>query len=482
MVPFFGSKLYSQHTQPNANESVLDNYSGAGSQYIVKTEQSPMFAPHDALQWTFGTPNQSEFIKSRINPSNRMANVNPFAEKQVAPGLGLGYTSDGAAGYNSGLLARESWLPKNVDELRVDSKPKNEYNLYGLEGAPVSYVKNNATVEQMGVMEKHLPDQSFEMGQERYFTTTGVQKGETLHAMPIDRYVSRPETTTDYTGVAGSLAESGYVSGEYNESTKQQLEEYPLAPANANGRFYPTDGDYGIQSKVAYPNNRTANKQNSYYGLVSGGIGASVAPLLDILRPSRRQNVIGTLRPYQNPTTRVKESYIFNPADRASTTIRETTENSKYHPNVNSNQLGGAYKVTDQQASYTNRTETSDYYYAGGASATERSRKFPNYEAEYNQNNNNIKSSTIDGYMVQGNMSLMNGDMNVRQANRDEMLVNNREVLGDMPYQTPSVGSYGTLNNNGNSLYSNIQMDRNTSDITSMLSSNPFVVDYKKML
>lgn len=483
MVPFFGSKLHSVHTKSNVNEGILDSYSGAGSQTIVKKEQSPLFAPHDSLQWAFGTPNQSDFIKSRINPSNRMANVNPFAEEKVAPGLGLGYTNDGAGGYNSGMMARDTWLPKTVDELRVDNKPRSSgYTLYGYEGAPNSSVKNNATIDQMGIMEKHLPDQSFELGQDRYFTTTGMQKGETLHAMPIDRYVSRPETSTEYTGAAGAENESGYMPGEYMEPKTQELGETPLTPANANGRFYANDGDYGIKSKMAYPNNRSANHQESYFGMVSGGIGASVAPLLDILRPSRRQNVIGTLRPYQNPSKPVKETYIFNPADRPVTTIRETTEDAKFHPNINSNQQGGAYKVTDQQAIYTNRQDTDDYYYAGVASAGDRTRQTVSYEANYNQNNNNLKSSTIDGYMVHGNMALMNGDVNVRQSNRDEMLVNNRDVIATMPYQTPEVTNFGTLNNSGNSLYSNIQIDRNDIDIKTMLQSNPFVLDYKKSL
>lgn len=483
MVPFYGSKLYSQHVSSNVNESILDSYSGAGSQTIVKKEQAPLFAPHDSIQWANGTPNQSEFLQSRINPSNRMANVNPFAEANVAPGLGLGPTAQGSGGFNSGMLARETWMDKNVDELRPGNKPRASGNsLFGYEGAPMSAVTYNATQEQMGIMEKHLPDQSFELGQDRYFTTTGVQKGETLHAMPIDRYVSRPETSTDYTGVAGSVNEGAYVPGEYMETHMQSLGEVPLTPANANGRFYSNDGDYGVKSKMAYPNNRSANHQESYYGLVSGSIGATVAPLLDILRPSRRQNVIGTLRPYQNASRTVKESYIFNPADRLGTTIRETTEDAKFHPNVNSNQFGGAYKVTDKQMANTNRQETGDFYYAGAASAGERSRQTTSYEANYNQNNNNVKSSTIQGYMVQGNMSLMNGDVNVRQANRDDMLVNNRSVAGGFSYQTPDAANFGVINNGGSNLYSNIQLDRNTSDVTSMLKSNPFVVDYKNAL
>jgi len=486
MVPFYGSKLYSQHTNSNVNESILDSYSGAGSQVIIKKEQAPLFAPHDSIQWAFGTPNQSEFIQSRINPSIRMANVNPFSEGTVAPGLGLGYTNEGSAGFNSGMLAREQWIDKTVDELRPGNKNRaSGYSLLGYEGAANSVVKMNSTQEQMGVMEKHLPDQSFELGQDRYFTTTGVQKGELVRPEPVERYVSRPETTADYTGIAGGFMDSGYVPGQYMDPKTQSLGEFPMLPANANGRYYANDGDYGIKSSISYPNNRSSNHQESYYGLVSGGMGAAIAPLLDILRPSRKQNVIGTLRPYQNPTTSVKESYIFNPADRPVTTIRETTEDAKFHPNVNSNQIGGAYKVTDQQLTNTHRQETSDYYYAGNAAAGARTRQTSSYEAEYNQRNNNIKSSTNVGYTPQGNISLMNGDVNVRQVNRDELLSNNRSVAGNMPYQSPDIANFGVLNNNSNQLYSTIQMERqnnDTNDIKTMLKSNPFVVDYRSSL
>ena len=494
MVPYFGSRLRSQVAESN-NESILDNYSGAGSQIITKKEVAPMFSPHDNLQWATGAPNASDFYQSRVNPSQRMANVKPFEEQIVGPGLGLGYTTQGAGGFNSGMMMRDAWLDKTADQLRVDNKPKaTGLGLYGYEGPANSFIKSNATMDQMGIMEKHLPEQSFALDQRdfsnhnpngssdigRLFTTTGAHKGETMRAVPIERFVNRPETAVSYSGVAGYQNPAAYVPGEYMPSHNQQLGEVPLMVANANGRNYASDADYGIKSKMAYPNNRSSNAQDSYFGLVSGSLGAAVAPLLDILRPSRKENVLGTLRPYQNPGTTVPESYIFNPADRPAPTIRETTENSKFHLNVNSNQLGGAYQSTSVQAKDTYRQETSDYYYAGNAAS--RTKEPKSYESGYNQRNNDIKASTIDGYMVQGNMSLMNGDINMRQVSRDNMLKNERAVIGTMPYQSPDPMNMGRVAGNGNTLYSNIQMDRNTPDIHSALKSNPYVVDYRSML
>ena len=117
MVPYFGSKTRTVNTGPNSNEGLLDNYTGGGSQNVSKKEQSPLFKPDENVQWANGMPNQSEFIQSRVNPSMRMANVKPFEEQRVAPGLGLGYTNEGSDGFNSGMMMRDQWMPKTADEL-----------------------------------------------------------------------------------------------------------------------------------------------------------------------------------------------------------------------------------------------------------------------------------------------------------------------------------------------------------------------------
>ena len=482
MVPFFGAKMTTSDANDKSYEGILDNYSGAGSQNISKKEQAPMFSPDENQDWAHGAPNMNDFYQSRVNNSMRMANTKPFEEERVAPGLGLGYTNEGAQGFNSGMMMRESWQPKGVDNLRVDTKPKSSgHVLLGHEGPAYSNIQQIGTSEQIGVMEKNRPDTTFEMGQDRLFTTTGASKGQTLHSIPIDRYVSRPETTTSYSGAAGSQNPATYAPGEYMPSHNIELGAVPIAGANANGRNPATESDYGIKSKKAYPNNRTSNKQDGYFGLVSGSIGAAVAPLLDVLRPSRKTNVVGNLRPYQNPGSSVPNSYIFNPADRTSTTIRETTENSKNHLNVNANQLGGAYKVTQQQAYDTKRQDTT-VQYTGNAGAGDGTRQMTSYEAGYNQRNNDIKASTIDGYMVKGNMNIMNGNINMREKTRDESLKNTRSITGTMPYRSPDVANMGRLAGTDNSLKSTINMERNTPDIMSTLKQNPYVVDYTKAL
>ena len=490
MVPFFGSKSRSMISNGNATEGLLDSYSGAGSQSITKKEQSPLFAPNENMQWAHGAPNRSDFFQSRVNPSSKMSNVLPFEQEHVAPGIGLGYGTDGAAGYNSGMLGRELWIDKNADQLRAANKPKaTGLSLLGHEGPANSHIKQIATQEQMGIMEKNRPETGFawdtrsapdDIG--RLIPGSALEKGQTLRAIPIERSQSRPETAISYTGVAGGINEASYIPGEYMPTHMQQLGEIPLAVANAGGRGYANDGDYGIKSQTAYPNNRSVGQNNDgYFGVVGGSMGAVVAPLLDILRPNRKSNVIGTLRPYQNPSTTVKQSYVFNPADRPATTIRETTENGKGHLIV-SGQQAGAYHVTEQQVPYTNRNEVGVFGYTGGSSAAAGARQMSSYEANYNQRNNDIKSSTINGRLVPGNMNLMNSDINMRQISRDDMLKNQRAMVGSMPGQIPEAINMGKPSGNSNQLYSTIQMDRNTPDITKMLKSNPYVVDYRSAL
>jgi hypothetical protein len=99
------------------------------------------------------------------------------------------------------------------------------------------------------------------------------------------------------------------------------------------------------------------------------------------------------------------------------------------------------------------------------------------YEAEYNQRNNDIKSSTINGRTASGNMKLFNPDVHMTAKHKDNDLHNNRPLIKNMPAPTPSTQAIGRISG-GNSLNQNIHMERTTPDLTSVLKSNPFVIPY----
>ena len=487
MQPYFGSK---SHTGGNASyDQILDNYQGAGSHYIAKTEVSPLFEPSVNYQHPYGTPNQTDFIKSRINPSMKMSNVKPFEDIKVGPGLGLGQDGQSQMGYNNGLWSRDLWREKTVDEMRVVTNQKpTGMNNYGLEGPAYSAIKKRG---EHGIQEKNKVDTTAEISQNYSFTNVGVDtapslryKAPTLRTIENDKLTAREMTAQEYSGAA-SFAGGGntqYVTGTYLEPHTQALDSYPLTPASAVNKVFTNQNDYSVKSYQTYTNNRVLNQNygaiDNYMGIVGSFIGASVAPILDALKPSRKEEIIQTMRPYQNPKTAVAQSYVFNPRDKAPTTIRESTGTSINHLHVDRQQHGGAYETNPQQPDHNERDSTTDFYYAGIGNANERGRLPRSYEAEYRQRNNDIKSSTIDGRLNTGNMNLYNGDVNVRtNGNIEQLLVNNRSSSGNYPYSTPSTQTFGNLQGSANlELYSGQQLDRNNGDILDQLKKNPFTL------
>ena len=484
MVPFFGSHSRTNHTDANSNESLIDNYTGSGSQIISKRESAPLFNPSENYQWAYGMPSNTDFIRSRINPSASMANVKPFPEQKVGPGLAAGYGTEGVGGYNSGLIARDFYREKTVDELRVDNKPKpGGIGLYGHEGPAVSYIPTVSHVDSIGRVEKNRVETTFEMGHDRLFTTMGHESAPTARALTIEKNMSRSDTLMSYTGAAANTTSSQMVEGEYMPSKHIDLGTLPLGVASANGYNGASTGDYGIKSQMAYPNNRTQNPRDDYFGAVGGAIGAAVAPLLDMLRPSRRENTIGTLRPYQNPGSTVSQSYIFNPADVPQHTIRETTENSSGHLYINATQNSDGYKTAPKDLKDTMRQETADYLYMGNSSANEGTRQFRNYDAEYNQRNNEVRQTTLKGYTPSGGMSLLNSDINQSTSStREQDMKYNRALNPTLPYQTPSTYSMGQNTESQNHLYAGINVDRNSGDVLSQLKGNPYVLSHLNAL
>ncbi len=111
--------------------------------------------------------------------------------------MNKGYTTDGGVGFNNGMETRDSWLPKTVNELRVDTNPKTTFGLSGHEGPANSMIKASPAGETQGRVEKKLPDSYYTVGPERWFTTTGLEKAQTARGNEILRDVNRLTTTEE---------------------------------------------------------------------------------------------------------------------------------------------------------------------------------------------------------------------------------------------------------------------------------------------
>ena len=440
MVPFYGGKIKGQLYQANMGETILDNMAGTGSQTIVKVEQAPLFKPQENMQWAFGAPNMSDFYQSRVNPGMNNANIKPFESERVGPGLNQGYTTEGSGGYNSGMESRNSWLPKTVDELRVSTNPKLEYSLENHEGPAGSVVKN---VGILGKVEKYNPDTFFIQTQDRWLTTTGQEKGQALRPVQEVHSTARMNTSQAYAGVAAPAEKNAsYAPSHFEKSKRNELPEVDVSHSNAVGRGPCDDANNALKSHTNYVNNRSLMRQpDTMRSSFSNAIGAVIAPVMDIFRPTRKEEYSSNIRVYGTAESRVNHGYVLNPNDVTPTTIRQTT---LYSPNfyVGNQVEGGGYMVADQQA-ITNQRDTTNCSNIGNAATAWGSM---NYEAGYNQINNEAKEKLVVNRINQGNTNIYNQQMNVSVGRIDSDRDNTRMwVPTNMPQIPTSKETYGKI-------------------------------------
>lgn len=402
MVPFFGAKIKGNYDNYEQNESILDNMTGMGSQIKTKTESAPLFTPSENMNHAHGAPNMNDFYQSRVNPSMKMSNVKPWKEEQVAPGLNMGYTTEGASGYNTALDERNSYMPKGVDELRVLTNPKHSYSLEGHEGPLSAPIKERG---QFGTMEKHLPDRHYESGQDRWFTTTGLEKGQTSRAIHINKVENRTTTTKEYEGVAKGKSHINYSKNTYSPSDKLELGGKQFNPASATDRNMATPSDYGAKSYTNYKNNRNVNKNDIGFGIVGSTLGAVISPLIDVLRPSRKENVIGNIRVHGEVHPSHPKSYLKN-QNNIRVTNRQMHPESLDHYNIEK-QGNGGYETTTNTVVPTNRNDTS-IYYSGAMGGSGLNEGVTTYDAAYNQTNNDMKEATTYNRVAHGNTQSFN--------------------------------------------------------------------------
>jgi hypothetical protein len=139
--------------------------------------------------------------------------------------------------------------------------------------------------------------------------------------------------------------------------------------------------------------------------------------------------------------------------------------------NITGNQNGG-YRTVGVTEPHNNREFTSDIEYGGNASSINS--KPRTFDAEYNQRNNNIKSSTINGRGNPGGMGLMGNEMNMSLKNNEHMILNTRTSDGKRSSQIPDINSMGKVQGISSELYSGIDLQRNDGSVLGQLKNNPF--------
>ncbi len=434
MQPFFGGKIKGAGPKHDINESILDNMQGTGSQHFSKDEIAPLFKPEENMMWNNGAPNNTDFFQSRMNAPISMNNVTLWDQQRVAPGLNLGYSTDGTGGFNAGLNGRDLSLPKNVNELRASNNPRLTFEYKNPQGPATSEVKNPG---MLGRIEKKLPDTTFPSGPDRWFTTTGNEIKPTDRGVVILSEENRETTSRDYFGSSNNTgAEASYTDRNFRETHRQQLDGLPISNANANNQFLGDKNNFGVNGYKTLSNNRSTTQHPNPLGIVSGVINSIISPITDILRPSRKENVVGNIRIMGNINNKEGEgSYVTNKNDRPRTTIRDMTGNriDLNHLNVQK-QRGDAYLSTKITPIQNQRDTTTNSYTGGGNSQASAMRH--NMGQQFGVDNINKSYESRPNI---GNTNNFNANINA-VTNRNEFDRNNNRlwVPSNMPANIPS--------------------------------------------
>jgi hypothetical protein len=472
MVPFFGSKV-TQGTGEKGHEGLLDLYTGGGSQQNRKEGIAPLFKPQSHMSHIHGTPSTSEFMQERQRSvlTSKMNNVKPWQEIQVGPGLGKGFSSEGTGGFNSGMEARSSHLPKTVDQLRSSTNPKVTYSGQVL-GAYVGAGKATHA-QSVGKVSKNRPDTYYENPSSRWLTTTGIEKAQTVRSAVILQPENRTTTTREYFGGGGDREGEGtYQPGHFRKSHKNVLGSENMGAAEKQGGWSATNKDYGKAGYKARPNARTFTGAKTEMGIAGSIVSALTAPLMDLLRPTKKQNVIGNMRPVGNVQgfNGNQAAPVWNPNDTPAPTIREQTEGTPHVMMGGLNKTDGYMSAKHQPVAQ--ERDTTSYYHIGNSAAQGGTTAPRTYDADYNARLNPNKEivSKVNRFNI-GNSNLTSHAQNVTTFSNTA--TTSSEGMPNMPKCAASQQTIGELSGK-HTREKAVNCQRNSPAMVQAFNQNPY--------
>ena len=506
MQPFFGGRM-KQNTASDANTSRLDTYTGAGTTQIAKREIEPMFnTGQTPFGNPFGMPDNTDFVQSRINAPRNRAGERPFEPTLVGPGVNQEYGVLGEGGFQqlevNDIMKRAM---KDTNELRVATNPKLSYNTPVVPGA--RFIANSA--DDSGEVRKYRPDTFYidETG-ERYFVTTGEVIKEAARPTQLLNYTTRPETSTEYTGVAASQDfQEGYVAGSYRTPMSQQYGGAGFRNADMTtyytdqvGQPAPREGSQeGFQSPQYVPNDygrgSYENRDNERTSTADRMIGLNLKPAEagaltvhydDPTRPTRRAETVGNLRQAGTPVGYAGGApavTVWDPTDIARTTVKETTVKWDYMGNAAPASAPTRLKVYDPDdiAKPTQKAQLSKRDYYGAPKSSHMNHTSHQAAANMTLNPNKQQVAALRKPMAgNGNIAVFDGKINQTAKKLDTDYINDRPNAVNRVESMPTgAGDIGRVKYR-HPLQQDIYTQRTQPEFVSAVEDNPLSISLRK--
>ena len=399
MKPYYNGKFKPINLNDN---HVLENKIGASNIKIEKKSIAPLFKQEKNLTYAYGTPNYNDFYKERTYVSNRKDNYKPWEEVRVGPGLNKYDTVNGSLGFNSSMEARDVWKPKNIDELRVLTNPKKSYSLKGKEGPAYDTNINPGALEGkskilLGKMEKNRPERFHENCDiENWGNARGINKN-TYRSKQMLPEENRNCYNKEYYGPGKTNNNKQIINGNYREASKV------LLPGSVNHVRVSNINNKNIHSELrqshSFSHNARTTTKNERNGLLNGIFKAAIAPILDIIKPSKKEELIQNNRMDGVISGGYNKQRVWDPNTALRTTIKEQTSLNKYasQPSLN---LGKGYTTNEHQPVQNQRDTTNKPY-----TALPKQNYGKGYLAHEHQPIKNQRDTTNMSYVSQANKS-----------------------------------------------------------------------------
>jgi hypothetical protein len=507
MVPFF--KKRTQNTESFQNKNLLDFHTGRNEFFHPKKERKPMFAPTPDLGHVCGAPAVQDRELERYIASNKKSNELPFEKIRVGPGLNKGFSGAPTGGFHD-FNQRNYAIPKSTDQLRTADNPKLQYK--GRITSGKSNIDNRGTI---GEVIKTTPDSFYiNDGVERAFTTTGAYVKDTQRPTVLVKDTNRQCTSNnEYTGVAEAMTNKQATHRSMiKESTRQNYYTDGVRNATAADNWINNNmGDYGRKGLFLPAQEREVTGLRTHVSNVSSILKAFTAPLMDSLKTTKKENVIGNPNSVGYSKTAIYKGQVYDPNDVARTTIKETLIHDERTGNYNRGdslkptvydpsdvarttiketlihdsrtghydrsvtQDGQGYLTNEQEAPNTNRQFTTDYEYVGGAMTKEPSQM--RYSHMYNANLNEVREGTLVGRSpTNSNVSLTVGmdQINIETKKLEGDQLNTRELSKTKVYNSLPQYNPCQVTTNKDQLNNDVLYDRNNPNLLNAFRNNPY--------
>lgn len=291
MQPYFGSKI-TQNVDTDNLPTKLEYFTGDNKNYKNKKEVEHFFENTPNMGLINGMNDASDFLLSRVVDSKIQNNTFPIKSVKVAPGLNVGYNSEGCGGFQQENI-NDFAIPRNIDELRSKINQKSSTFEIPFQG-PSKAIDKRADVKPF---DKNKPEKVYEQDSDRWIKTTGSILKNSERPEENLKDTSRINTHKDYVGIT-----------------------------NLQDRFNPNE-DYGKSSIMVYNNERELTQKETVVSNATSVIKSMIMPILDVLKLSTKEYLVESARTAGNARTQIPEkATLYDPVNHVMrTTIKETT-------------------------------------------------------------------------------------------------------------------------------------------------------------